>query len=231
MRIVTSFGPNRIERLQKCVRSWLNLGCDVTAVQSPGETGKFQQLFPDVQFVETQLVGDLFGRPHSVRLKPMIEQAINEPVLIMNSDIDISSAPAEFAADWEVPCGKVLKMGVRWDYLETTGETHLLKYGIDAFLITPEMRKCLPDIGMTIGCPAWDYWIPWQLHTCGYTFETKKTPGLRHALHPKAWSDNEYQIGIGLMRKYYHLTNGMLSFFIQETTGRQRLRPWRKAIA
>lgn len=230
MRIVTSIGPNRIERTKACVQSWLDLGCCVTAVQSRGESNLLEKQFPDVLFRETDLVGDLFGRPRSVRLQALLDQAVTEPILIMNSDISISSSKEEFARDWEIPCGKVLKMGIRWDYREDTGETHLLKYGIDAFLITPETRLLLPDIGMTIGCPAWDYWIPWHLHTCGYTFETKKTPGLRHALHPKAWSDEEYQIGLGLMLKHYHLTQGMLSFFIQEITGRQRLRPWRRAL-
>lgn len=231
MRIVTSIGPSRIPHIQTCINSWLERGCEVTAVQSVGESELLKTHFPGVEFVETGLVGDLFGRPKSVRVKALIDLAADEPVLILNSDVSLSGTKEEVIADWIVPAGKVLKMGVRWDYLPETGETHLLKWGIDAFLITPELRSCLPDVGMTIGCPAWDYWIPWHAHTCGYTFETKKTPGLRHAIHPRAWNDQEYATGLDIMRRHYHLTQGMLSHFIQEITQRQRLRPWRKALS
>jgi len=38
MRIVTSIGPSRIPHIQTCINSWLERGCEVTAVQSVGES-------------------------------------------------------------------------------------------------------------------------------------------------------------------------------------------------
>lgn len=227
MRIVTSYGPNRIDRQQQCLRSWVAAGHEVIAVQSAGEPEKFLPLFPQVKFVETDMVADLFGKPAIPRIKAMIDQAIDQNILIVNSDLELVGNPKDFANDWSEPPAKVLKVGIRWDYLPRTKAKRLFKWGVDALLITPQIASDLPDIGLAISLPAWDYWIPYHLVTrCGYTVVTNKRYHLKHEIHPRAWSDEDYRTGLRIMKEQYGIDKLALATFIQEKTGRKHMKHW-----
>lgn len=230
MKIVTSFSHSRSARQKQCLASWLKHGCEVIGVQSPGESEKLSKVYDAVTFVETDLVGDMFGKPHFVRIKALINQAVDQPILILNSDIEITLSRDQFAADWEVPEGKNLRIGIRWDVNVRTNRRQLLKWGIDAFLITPQMALVLPDIGLTLGCPVFDYWIPWYLRRLGYGIVTNKNPGLLHHVHHRNWSMDDYHTGWRLMTENYgpEANDKNVTEFIQEVTGRKRLsnRSW-----
>lgn len=225
MKIVTSFSPSRIERQNQCLASWLRMGCEVVGVQSRGESEQMSLLYPGASFVETDLVGDLFGKPHFVRVKALIDQAVSEPVLILNSDIEIRATQDMFTSQWETPETKELKVGIRWEEDLRTGRCQLLKWGIDAFLITPEIAAMLPDIGMTMGCPVWDYWVVWYLNSVGYSVVTNTNQGLFHAVHHRNWSMDDYHKGWELMALNYgeDVTDKKVTNFIQSVTGRRHL--------
>lgn len=221
MRICTSIGISRTERQQKCVNSWLGLGCTVTAIQSKGESKILSKLYPEVEFVETNLVGDIFHRNRLVRISAIVAQAVTDPVLILNSDIEVKSTKDRFRKTWSHDGSRKLKMGIRWEHDGT--ELKLLKYGIDAFLITPEMVGDLNDIGMVMGCPAWDYWIPIHLQRKGYALETSKLKDLIHEVHPQNWTKEDFSIGVSLLRKHYGLDIKAASKFILNVTEREDL--------
>lgn len=221
MRIITSIGPNRIERQQFCINSWLNIGCSVTSVQSQGEAELFQPLFPDVTFTETNLVGDRFKKPKLVRISALLQQARQSPALILNSDIEVRSTQEDFEKRWSTPEPNTLKLGIRWDENPTTKELTLLKWGIDAFLITPRIVDRLVDIGMTMGCPAWDYWIPIHLYEqCNYQIVTHKHPELIHEDHPKNWGREDYRIGVSILRRHTGLSEKESAILIRKLTVR-----------
>lgn len=221
MQIVTSIGPNRVERQQFCINSWLNIGCSITSVQSRGEAETLQPLYPNVTFVETDLVGDTFNRPRSVRISALLQQAVSNTILILNSDIEVRSTEEEFKARWATPEPNTLKLGIRWDEDPNTKELTLLKWGIDAFLITPRIASLLDDIGMTMGCPAWDYWIPIHLYeNCNHQIVTHKHPELIHENHPKNWSKTEYRIGLKILTKATGLSERQSSTLIRKLTVR-----------
>lgn len=221
MKIVTSIGPNRIERQQKCIASWEAIGCSVTSVQSQGETALLQPLFPNVTFTETNKVGDKFRRPKSVRVCELFKQAQRCNVLVLNSDIEIRSTKEDFDKRWANPEFDELKLGIRWDEDPITGNIELLKWGIDCFLITPRIAARIDDIGMTIGCPAWDYWLPITLHTqYNYKIITNKQPELIHEIHEKNWSDKEYRIGVRLLSTACSMPSKDASLLIRKMTGR-----------
>ena len=226
MRLVTSFSPSRIERQQVCLESWLESGFKVTGVQSPGEAEVLRSSFPGAELVETDLVGDLFNRPKLVRIKPMADLAIADsaPVLIINSDIDIRYNKQTVLQEWSSCPEKTLKVGIRWNYDIARRTRQLFKWGIDIFLVTPEIAGILPDIGMTMGCPAWDYWIPWHLHYCGFSIETRSEMTFFHNVHHQNWSKEEYAIGLGLMQTHYGVGRQKLADFIQLKTKRRHLR-------
>lgn len=220
MKVVTSIGRSRIDRQQKCIASWIAAGCEVTAIQSAGETEILQQHFPHVKFIETKLTGNVFNRPKFVRISAMINEA---PVIILNSDIEVRASPEVFTERWSDAEHKEIKVGIRWNEDPVTKKTEMFKWGIDAFLITPEMIPHLPDIGMTMGCPAWDYWIPIQLHRLGYRIITQKQEELIHEDHPKNWTNGDYRIGLELLRKHYHLSQRGAAMLVQKLTERGNL--------
>lgn len=230
MKIVTSFSPSRSQRQNRCLASWLTMGCEVVGVQSCGEAEQMSSLYPGASFVETDLVGDLFGRPKLVRVKALLNQAVDSPILIINSDIEITTKPAVFNGFWGTVGDNELKMGVRWDVHPRLRRVRLFKWGIDAFLITPKIAESLEDIGMTMGCPAWDYWIPWCLHQLGYRITTNKEVGLMHELHDKGWSGHEYECGLKLFSDHYGVTGPSLTNFVQQITDRTKTQNWRPRL-
>jgi hypothetical protein len=223
MRICTSISPNRKERQQKCIASWLALGNQVIAVQSPKESSTLKRHYPEVEFVETDKVGDAFNRSKLVRISAILSQAKDDPILILNSDIEIRTTVDEFNRVWNPIGGNNLQMGIRWEEEPITKSLRLLKYGIDAFLITPKIVEDLNDIGMTMGCPAWDYWVPIHLQRKGYQLHTSKHLMLFHEIHQQNWNKQDFDIGVNLLKKHYGLTLKEASNFILTVTERTNL--------
>jgi len=220
MLAVTSIGPSRTERQQKCIASWIAAGLEVVAVQPPGEIEKLASLYDGVRFVETDQVADKFNCPHMVRISALIEQCKDQSGLMLNSDLVVSKTyPSRFTEK-----RGTLSIGIRWNVLPN-GEKKLFKWGVDAFLITPEISGLIPDIGLAMGLPAWDYFIPWYLaEKCGHKIETIKTAELIHEQHPQAWSKQSYNTGLEILASEYGLERKQLAMYIQTKTARTHIR-------
>ena len=229
MRIVTSISPNRMDRQKICIESWRRRDVEVIAVQPRGDTA-FAPQFPDVQIVETDLVGDLFGKRHCVRISAMAALAVDSPVIILNSDIELKMSRENFHIEWDRCPERVLQVGLRWDRHPRFRQARLFKWGIDAFLITPEIARDMTDIGMALGCPGWDYWIPWHLHTLGYNFRVLSAYEMEHVMHKQQWKSSESKICYELMAERYGVAPKDLVAFIQKSTCREGLRAWRPII-
>jgi len=227
MRIVTSLSPHRVERQQRCIKSWHRVGAEVIAVQSPGETDVFSSYFPDITFAETHLVGDLFGRPKTVRIRALIDHA---PCILVNSDIEIVVTPELFRDTWDRPVERTLQLGIRWDYHERTKRRQMIKWGIDVFRITEDMMDIIPDIGMSVGVPVWDFWLPWYLHKQGYAIKPIKTFQFEHVMHKQHWAQTESVKGYEILKEHYGITQGQIGAFVLESTGRKHVKQWRPAI-
>lgn len=225
MKIVTSLSPRRVDRQKKCLESWKQLGVPIVAVQSNEEAENISDLYDGVVVVGTDLVGDRFNMPKCVRIKAMSRLAIHESVLIINSDIEIRSDKDVFLKRWEDGEDGELKVGIRWDQMPKSRAAKMFKWGIDAFLITPKIDSDLPDIGMTLGAPAWDYWIPYHLVTKQqYRVTTYKDFSLVHEIHNRQWSDAAYQSGLKIMQEEYGVGRESLSSFILDLTERRTAR-------
>lgn len=226
VRIITSFSPKRIEHQQFCLQSWLDRGCDVTAVQTAAEADAVQQSFPQVQVVVTDKVADAFGRPHHVRISALMDQCRSETGLLLNSDIHLLSTRDQMQRDWQ-PDGRMFRIGIRWEQHPKTGEAKLLKYGIDAFLVTPDIAEKTPDIGMALGIPVWDYWLPYHVvYKLGKRLVTKKTDGLRHVAHVQNWSNSDSDKGFAIVKQHYGISQKALTQWIQQQTGRTLVKYW-----
>lgn len=226
MRIITSFSPNRIERQRTCLQSWLNRGCEVIAIQTHGEIEDISKSFPNVKFFGTDLTETEFGGSNRVRISALLNQCVHQPGLILNSDIHMISSREKLNKDWEIDEDS-FKIGVRWEQLPWTGEVRLQKHGIDAFLITPEIANNTPDIGMSIGAPVWDYWMPFHVVSqLGKKLITNKSDNLRHVVHQQNWDNSESIVGFRIMQEYYGISTRNLNNWILEHTGRSAMNNW-----
>ena len=224
MKVVSSLSPHRIERQQKCVQSWVAMGFNVTCVQAEDSvTESMRESFPQVNFVETNKTGVQFGKPNHVRVAALLDQCTSDPILITNSDIEFDGDPDKFQGRWKAPEFGTMLCGVRYDVDPKKG-TKLFKWGIDAFVITPEIASQLPDIGMAIGIPCWDYWIPLHFHKRGWKLLTNKSEGLMHEAHVQNWSAEDSRIGYRILQQHYQMTEKQIVHLIQTITGRKHLR-------
>jgi hypothetical protein len=226
MKFLTSIGPSRTARQQKCIQSWIANGGNVTAVQARSDEPNLMMLenyFPDVEFVFTDLVGDLFGKPYMPRIAAFFP-FVTEPSILINSDIEVSGCKdGEFDRLWE-PVDGLFKVGVRWDH--NSRKTRMLpqKWGLDAFLLTPEIVSKTPDIGMTIGVPCWDYWLPWHCVTqLGLTvqpvFDMKRRM-LMHEWHQQNWSKEDHKRAMDVLEPVVGMAGAEMDKLIQVWTGR-----------
>jgi len=94
---------------------------------------------------------------------------------------------------------------------------------MDAFFITPKIAEDLKDIGLTMGCPAWDYWVPIHLQRKGYQLHTSKHLSLFHETHEQNWNRADFKIGAELLQKHYRVTLKEASAFILNITERTNL--------
>jgi hypothetical protein len=202
VKFITAFSRHRIERQKYCLQSWLEHASEVVAVQTAEDIQILQQHFPEVQFVETKLTGEfLYQLPNRVRIKALVDQG---PGLLINSDIKVSSTKSEFAKDWK-PSSRQLSVGIRYDFDGPGKPKKLNSHGIDAYLITEEVMKRLPDVGFVIGVSVWDYWFIWHMMCERFQIKAKTTPGLLHLRHPVNWSEVDTKIGFGIMESVYGL--------------------------
>ena len=158
MKIVTSLNPDRIVRQKGCLASWRKVCKDVVAVQLESDMERIDQRdYPGVKFVTTDMSGKPFGVLDTPRIKAMANVAVDseESILILNSDIKIASTRREFNRDWCEPTNDMFRVGIRWEH-EKDKKPKLNLMGIDAFRLTPEQAKQLPDIGYSIGTIGWD---------------------------------------------------------------------------
>jgi len=214
MRIVTSIAPHRIERQQYCVSTWTAHTNDIVSVNTPHEIEQLQPLFPMISF----RIGECstsFSKA-TPKLTELIKVA-DVPTLLINSDISIKD---EHLERW-APKERTLKVGVRYDYNKNIpSRKHYQKYGLDAFLILPEMVEIIPDLDFCVGCPGWDFWLPYHLWS-QYDYEIEVVSGmLLHEMHTIGWAKSDQDSYRQRMTKYYKVTPTMLPYFILDITDR-----------
>ena len=207
--LVTSFSPTRLEAQDKAVQSWKQHGLSFRAVQCIGED--YAKDFTDnIEWVKPNL--------HWSKRTPSlmdIFKTIDSPTTLINSDIEL-----EDHLDWK-PESNVLRIGIRTDYCSQF--TQLNKYGIDVFLITPEMIPHLITNSIwSLGIPGWDYWVVYKLLSLGYHLDVVKK-GFLHAAHKEQWDKDDYRRCSKLLEFEFDIPVQDIADTLQELTGRTHL--------
>jgi hypothetical protein len=202
---VTSISPSSSRRSvqQVCVTSWQRMGLQVVAVQHAEEIPRLRPFFPGVEFVAAK-------RRHrtkpNVWINDLADVAIdrNTPVMVINSDIEIRGTQQAFLAKWS-PRPGVQTVGVRNNH-DGKGDSELEPYGLDVFMVQPDMARSLPELEMMIGVPFWDYWLPYHLREAGYAIEVIRDSTFWHLKHDQNWSANDWQVSFEIFKKHYKLS-------------------------
>ena len=207
--LVTSFSPTRLEAQDKAVQSWKQHGLSFRAVQCIGEDYA-KDFTDDIEWVKPNL--------HWSKRTPSlmdIFKTIDSPITLINSDIEL-----EDHLDWK-PESNVLRIGIRTDYCSQF--TQLNKYGIDVFLITPEMIPHLITNSIwSLGIPGWDYWVVYKLLSLGYHLDVVKK-GFLHAAHKEQWDKDDYRRCSKLLEFEFDIPVQDIADTLQELTGRTHL--------
>ena len=217
MRVVTSIAPTRIERQQYCIFTWLRHTTDIISVNTANEIETLQPHFPMLSF----RIGDtstLFSKS-TPKLTELIK-VVDEPTLLINSDISIEDDNLSL---W-TPQNCILKIGIRYDYYShNPDKKHYQKWGIDAFLILPEMVSLIPDLDFCVGCPGWDFWLPYHLWS-RHNYKIEVVPGtLLHEFHIVGWSESDQVVYRSKMVEHYKVTPTMIPYFILDITNRHKV--------
>lgn len=208
--LVTSFSPTRIEAQQKALESWKQFNQEIVAIQCMGE-----------DYAKDFITNIIWVKPNlhwSKRTPSLVDvfKQINQPATLINSDIE--TEPHAFD-DW-TPKERKLSVGLRIDYCKKF--TQLNKYGLDVFLLTPEMVQELTNSAWALGIPGWDYWVTWKLLLSGYELDIHKT-GFLHAAHHEQWNKDDYRRCSKLLEFEFDIPVQDISDSLQTLTGRKNL--------
>ena len=177
---VTSLSPTRIRRQLTCLRTWEKFGVTIKALQSAAEIEELSRLFPAVEFIETS---DLIGK--HVRVRRLAAEAKDQPVIVLNADLELYGPQAAFLEDWDRPG---FHLGIRWNYTQIS---HCIQeeWGVDALLIQPNMVESLQDDELgALGLPGWDWGVPKLLELRGFEQSISNAPQFFHQKHHQTWT-------------------------------------------
>lgn len=219
MKIVTSFGPRRIERQRYCLSTWQRYELPIVAVQTHHDIDQVRDHFPGVEFVVDDRTGSEFGFGPTPRIRALLDQAVDEPILVVNSDISIKDDRTTFSREWLAVDPMVARIGIRHDR-KASGEKSVTPGGIDVFRLTPTQAREIPDMGFAIGFPVWDWWLAWELIVAGWKLRPR-IGNLLHQVHPCAWSTDDADAGWEVFAKRHRIDRHELGRILRLLTGRE----------
>lgn len=201
---ITSLNPNpaRLGRQLKCLQSWLDIGLPVVVVNTAAEISNLKSQISGVMWQPSEELTTDYDR-QTIRVSALVNIGISIglPFMLLNSDIEIQGRH-EHITQALFNLGK-LTIGVRWNYSGKLQAATSEPWGLDCFLMTPEMAKTLPQMPFGLGKPVWDYWLPLHFRELYYSFNWIVEPFFYHESHPIAWSQSEWLFGAETLRQQY----------------------------
>lgn len=200
---VTSLNPKPVRwaRQAVCLQSWLDYGLDVLTVNT---TAELQTLsLPErVTGVACDELSTIYDRPTQLITSLLrVGAATGMPILLINSDIQIHGDGE--LLDTALQQKDALTIGVRYNHPArlTRDRARREPYGLDVFLVQPDLVREVPDLPFAIGKPMWDYWLPHVARSCGRRLLWLGEPLLFHENHPLGWSQSEWHVGADIMQQ------------------------------
>lgn len=218
---ITSLNPNpqRRDRQLKCLQSWAAAGLSSVIVNTQSELNAMPWACDISASVASEKTADRYDRPVQL-VKSLIDVGIQSggEFMLINSDIEIAGDVS--ALGYAMSLKDRLTICVRHNY-ESGKESAARREpaGLDAFIMTSEMAETVLDIGLGIGKPGWDYWLPIHFKKLGIKFNWINRPLFFHESHPVGWSDADWTRGHDEIKKHYGIS-------ISESGFRKGLQAW-----
>ncbi len=195
IEIVTSIAPHGVDKQQRAIQSWLELGFQVTSLNVAAEIERLAPVFSHVNFVTPPRDGTpLCGKP-LIYFHDIIEYQRERAAAvsgIVNSDIVIAG-PQCIMRLIESAAHDGLLFGSRVDVESfdlLVGQWYL--EGFDFFFYNRDVLDCYPPSPFMLGMPWWDYWAPAVPLTKGLPVKRLVSPLCYHQLHPVNYSMDNY---------------------------------------
>jgi hypothetical protein len=199
MTILTSISPTNIDNQKRAINTWLNLGYKVISINSKNDIFLLKPYF-NLEFLETNLIGNEFGKDY-VRVNAFTDWIKNnESALIINSDIEILKK-IEFTEKW---CE--IEVISRNDYKYNHSEFRKFDSGYDAFFLSKQFCSEFPKSELVVGQCHWDYLIPIVAINNYYTIRTPKISHLYHKEHDLQYDVNKWKKTAKIFAKELNLT-------------------------
>jgi hypothetical protein len=197
---ITSFSPleKHVEVQKQVLESWLNLGLTVVSGNAEAECKHLQDIYPQVTFKPVGL-STAFSRA-TPRIRELMSLGGDLPVLLINSDIAIYG-DQKLIVD-AVNSNKPFA-GIRHNWEEHPGYSEREAWGIDVFLLFPSQIATYADLGLAIGQPYWDYWVPYHLEQNNIEFDWIGEPYFYHKKHAINWDEASHTKGRRIFEKHY----------------------------
>jgi adenine/guanine phosphoribosyltransferase-like PRPP-binding protein len=194
--------PHHRTRQTQCLDSWVRFGLSIIAVNTADEISRLREVYPQVsRWIESDEETGSYRYPtQKIKRLAKVAEEIDKPILLINSDIEIEGEQLTLI---DRLADKSLVVGIRWNYDGELANASREPWGMDAFVITPEMSRTIPNLEMGIGRPTWDYWLAYHFESLGYKMDFIGDPMFFHAAHTILWDDREWFIGADRVGEHY----------------------------
>ena len=199
---VTSLSPlDKHQQTQPpALDSWQLAGLEIVAVNTPDEIDQLGPRYPQVRrWVASRDQGTAYNFP-TQRINAMCGAVTDRPFMVINSDIEIRGPQGRLIEI--IDSGRV-GVGIRHNYLGHWRGAIREGWGIDAFVMTPEQARTLPQLPFAIGRPMWDYWLPYHFDHIGQPMDWIGEPFFFHHAHPVHWQRSDIELGRRWLEAHY----------------------------
>ena len=192
---VTSLSPLEVhQEVQRvAIESWRRFGLDIVSVNLEQEIESLKRNYQDLEFRLGEAT-TAFNRPVPT-INSLLDQGRDRPILVINSDCALYGPQS--LIDVEKP-----SVIIRYNWESHFHDARREQWGLDSFLLTPELTATVPRLPFGIGKPMWDYWLPWHLEQQAELTWIGE-PLIYHKLHPLNWNTSECNLGRQWIRDHY----------------------------
>lgn len=186
--------PHHLDRQSECLRTWHSLGLAIASVNRTSEIPTLRDRYPLVQhWIRCDDTQSIYSRPtQRIKRLAMVACDLDTTAFVLNSDIALIGDQQTIVEP--VRQDKFVGL-IRWDHDQGFANPQRQAWGIDGFSFTPSRARSLPDLGLSIGRPFWDYAIPyharqneWPMHFVGTQFAW-------HQRHDVLWDMKDWCVG------------------------------------